>query len=354
MIEDKDLRGRGAKSNPANRFEPLQTVWDPSDLPEDPEEEKSLLRTEFYSDSSRSVVTKNDSPDVGFQFSVNPYRGCEHGCAYCYARPSHEYLGFSAGVDFESKIFVKEKAPELLREKLGSKSWTPATIAMSGITDCYQPIERKLKLTRGCLEVLLDFRNPVSIITKNQLITRDIDLLKELANFQAAHVTISVTSLDQKLASDLEPRTSRPAARLEAIRSLSAAGVPVAVNVAPVIPGLNDHEVPAILEAAKKAGALSAGYTPVRLPGNVLPVFTEWLETHRPLRKEKVLSLIREMRGGKLNDPRFGSRMHGEGPIARQMEQMFKLYRQKYGLTQKVELSTRHFRRVQGNQLELF
>ena len=224
------------------------------------------LRTQFFKDHSKTVIARNDSPDVGFSASLNPYRGCEHGCIYCYARPTHEYLGFSAGLDFESKIMVKEDAPELLRAELLSPKWQPQVIFMSGVTDCYQPVERKLKLTRRCLEVLAEFRNPVFIITKNRLVTRDIDLLSELARHQAAAVWLSITTLDPELRKVMEPRTSPPAARLAAIRELAQAGIPVGVNVAPVIPGLTDHEMPAILQAAAEAGATAAGYTVVRLP----------------------------------------------------------------------------------------
>lgn len=307
---------------------------------------KPLLRTEFLRDHAKTILAENSSPDIGFRFSINPYRGCEHGCAYCYARPTHEYLGYSAGLDFESKILVKEEAPKLLREKFMSKTWEPQVVAMSGNTDCYQPVERKLQLTRRCLAVFSEFRNPLVIITKNQLVTRDIDLLKPLAEANAVRVVVSVTSLDNQLASELEPRTSRPAARLAAIRALSENGISVSVNAAPMIPGLNDHEMPKILEAAAEAGARFAGYTPVRLPLAVTEIFSTWLETHRPLRKEKILNLIRDLRGGALNDSQFGSRMHGKGPVAEQLEQMFKVYTAKYGLNQKREpLSSEHFRR---------
>ena len=350
----KNIKGRGASSDLPNRFLKTAYAAESQDWENYGEDDKPLLRTEFIPDSSKSIVTENNSPDVGFTYSLNAYRGCEHGCAYCYARPTHEYLGFSPGLDFESKIMVKEKAPQLLEEKLMSHSWKPEVIAMSGVTDCYQPIERKLKLTRGCLEVLVKFRNPVLIITKNQLVTRDIDLLAELAHYQAAKVYVSVTSLDDKLAASLEPRTSRPQARLQAIYDLSRVGIPVGVNVAPVIPGLTDHEMPAILKAAAEAGAVSAGFTPVRLPLAVLPIFTEWLEVHRPERKEKVLEMIREIRGGKLNDSDFGSRMRGEGPVAENMRQMFKLYSRKFGLNERnYSLTAEHFRRP-TDQLSFF
>ena len=242
------LHGRGASNNPANRFEALQLEPDPEDE-NDPE--RPARRTLYLRDFSRSIIAHNDSPDVGFESSINPYRGCEHGCIYCYARPTHEFLGFSAGLDFESRIMVKENAAELLTTELSKPRWKPQTLVMSGVTDPYQPIERRLQITRGCLEVLARFRNPVGIITKNQLVTRDLDLLGELAAHQAAAVNISITSLDPKLQRVLEPRTSTPRARLEAIRQLRAAGVPVGVMTAPLIPGLNDHEVPAILAAGR-------------------------------------------------------------------------------------------------------
>jgi DNA repair photolyase len=342
---------RGAPENPGNRFEKIQLEpdgdWNPEDDP--------LPRTQFLADHGKTAIAYNDSPDLGFDASVNPYRGCEHGCIYCYARPTHEYLGFSAGLDFETKIMVKAKAPELLREELSSPKWKPQVIVMSGVTDCYQPVERKLKLTRRCLEVLAEFRNPVAIITKNFLVTRDIDLLSELAKFNAASVTVSVTSLDPELRSVLEPRTSPPQARLNAIRKLSAAGIPVSVNVAPVIPGLTDHEMPAILKAAAAAGATGAGFTVLRLPHGVAPLFEKWLETHFSGRKEKVLNRIKAMRGGKLYDAQWGSRMRGEGIFAEQIEAMFDVARRQAGIkNDHPGLSAAAFRRVGGTQLSLF
>ncbi len=349
----KDIKGRGASSNPQNRYEKLNFTFEATDENFNPEE-RPKLKTEFFRDFSKSILSENNSPDVGFRYSINPYRGCEHGCAYCYARPTHEYLGYSAGLDFESKIFVKENAPELLKKALLAKNWKGDTIAISGNTDCYQPIERKLQITRRCIEVLCEFRNPLFIISKNALVTRDIDLLKPLADAKAVMVFLSVTSLDPELTADLEPRTSRPQARLNAVRELAAAGIPVGVNIAPVIPGLNDHEIPAILKEAAAAGATSAGFTPVRLPLTVAPLFVEWLETKRPLKKQKVLTAIEQIRGGKLNDPNFGSRMRGEGPIAENLRQLFKIYSQKYGFNEKkIELSPAHFNRP-SNQLSLF
>lgn len=353
--QNQSIKGRGASSNTDNRFESLRVTDIGVEQERDHfEGDTPLLRTQFLRDASRSILSENNSPDIPFRYSVNPYRGCEHGCIYCYARPTHEYLGFSAGLDFESKILVKDKAPELLREKLMSPAWKGESISFSGNTDCYQPVERKLQITRRCLEVLVEFRNPVSLITKNALITRDIDLISTLAKINAAAVFISVTTLDDDLGAVLEPRTSRPASRLEAIQKLSKAGIPVGVNVAPVIPGLNDHEMPAILKAARAAGATTAGYIPVRLPLAVAPLFKEWLSIHRPLRKEKIMNLIRDIRGGKLNVAKFGSRMRGEGPVAANLRQMFEIYSRKEGYqTSRAPLSSEHFCRP-GDQLSLF
>ncbi len=344
------IKGRGAADNPANRFEKIHLEPDPEFV-----EPKQSLRTEFFRDATQSFITYNDSPDVGFNASINPYRGCEHGCVYCYARPTHEYLGFSAGLDFESKIMVKEDGPELLRRELASPKWKPQVIAMSGVTDCYQPVERRLRLTRRCLEVLAAFRNPAAIVTKNHLVTRDIDLLVELARFNAALVHVSVTTLDAELAARLEPRASLPAHRLAAIAELSRAGVPVGVFVAPVIPGLTDHEMPNLIAAAADAGALSASFVPLRLPFGVGPLFEAWLERHFPDRKEKVLGRVRDLRGGRLNDPRFNVRMRGQGIWAEQMRRMFHVACRRAGLPRReVELSAAAFRLLAGPQLELF
>ncbi len=349
----KNITGRGTNGNTVNRFDSQHLVLEPFDGEEYQEGEKPLLRTEFLRDASKSIVSENDSPDIPFTYSINPYRGCEHGCAYCYARPTHEYLGHSAGLDFESKIYVKQEAAKLLRDKLMSRSWKGEQITISGNTDCYQPIERRLQITRGCLEVMRQFRNPVSMITKNALITRDLDILSEMAKWDGAMIFISVTTLDNDLCAVLEPRTSRPQARLAAIRQLTDAGIPVGVNVAPVIPGLTDHEMPSIMKAAAEAGAVMAGYTAVRLPLAVTPLFTAWLEEHRPLRKQKVLENIRNMREGKTNDAHFGSRMRGKGAIAENMRQMFQISLRKNGLNKKrIELDSSHFRRP-GDQLDL-
>jgi DNA repair photolyase len=344
-------RGRGTPINPPNRFEPLSYSRDPewNDL-EDP-----ALETQFFKDTSRSIITYNDSPDVGFDASINPYRGCEHGCIYCYARPTHEYLGFSAGLDFESKILVKEDAPELLRRELSSPRWKPQVLAISGVTDSYQPIERRLQLTRHCLQVLAEFRNPVVIITKNYLVTRDVDVLGELARYEAVRVFLSVTTLDGSLSRVMEPRASHPTRRLAAIEALSQAGVQTGVLVAPVIPGLTDHELPSILAAAVRAGAKVAGYVTLRLPHGVGPLFEQWLGQHFPDRKDKVLHRIRAIRGGKLNDPRFNSRMRGEGIFAEQIRSLFALACRKAGIDGRgPALSTAAFRMPSNRQLPLF
>src|SRR6266508_6945170 len=285
------IRARGAAENPPNRFEKISLERDPDG--NDPDE--PAPQTQFFKDHSDSIINTNDSPDVGFEASVNPYRGCEHGCIYCYARPFHEYLGFSSGLDFETKIMVKEDAPELLRRELSSPKWTPRVIALSGVTDCYQPVERKLKLTRRCLEVLAEFRNPVAIVTKNHLVTRDIDVLQRLAEHKAAAVFISVTTLDAALTPKLEPRASLPAHRLAAIEALRPAGIQVGVLVAPVIPAVTNHEIPNIISAATAAGARFAGYVTLRLPHGVGPLFEKWLDRHFPDRKEKVLAQVRAM-----------------------------------------------------------
>lgn len=328
----KVTKGRGSGSSRTGRFESLQYVPDFNDYGFADGEHVSVLQTDFYKDTSRTIITKNESPDVGFTYGLNCYRGCEHGCAYCYARPTHEYLGMSAGLDFETKIFVKEDAPFLLREKLLSKSWKPAVVMMSGNTDCYQPAERFFKLTRKCLEIFLEFKNPVSIITKNHLVLRDLDLLRQLAQENLVQVTLSITSLDADLLKKLEPRTSPPKLRLKAVKELSEAGVPVGVNIAPVIPGLTDHEVPNILREAAEAGASSAGYTIVRLPLSVGPLFQEWLQTHKPESANKILHSIQDLRKGRLNDANFGSRMVGKGPRAGVIRDLFDIFSKQYGL----------------------
>ncbi|HUP48642.1 MAG TPA: PA0069 family radical SAM protein [Thermoanaerobaculia bacterium] len=343
------IKGRGASWNPQNRFEALAYIPDDETPPDD-----GSPRTIYLRDPTRTLIATNDSPDVGFEASVNPYRGCEHGCIYCFARPTHEYLGLSAGLDFETKILVKEDAPELLREELNAKSWEPKTIVISGVTDPYQPVERRLELTRRCLEVLADFRNPVAIITKSQLVTRDADHLSELARFDAARVFVSVTTLDPKLANTMEPRASTPELRLEAIARLSAAGVPVGVMVAPVVPAITDHEIPSILKAAREAGAKWAGFVVLRLPWAVAPLVERWLEEYFPDRKEKVLNRVRDLRGGKLYDARWGVRGRGEGVFADQIRGLFETACRRLGLNEdESELSTAAFRR-RSAQASLF
>ena len=337
------IHGRGAADNPPNRF--LRLSVEP-DLELLDEEGPAAPETEYLKDTARTVIAQNDSPDVGFTHSINPYRGCSHGCAYCYARPTHEFLGLSAGLDFETRIFVKEDAPRLLRQELSSPRWEPKVLSMSGVTDCYQPVERKLQLTRRCLEVLAEFRNPVGMITKNHLITRDIDLLSQLASHNAAVAMISITTLDVELSRTMEPRASAPARRLAAVEALANAGIPVGVMVAPVIPGLTDHEMASILKSAAAAGAKFAGSVPVRLPLAVAPLFVQWLQRHYPQRANKVLSRIRDVRGGKLNDSNFHTRMKGQGAYADQISAMFRLAKRNAGLDNPFpSLSTEHFRR---------
>jgi DNA repair photolyase len=344
------IKGRGAIGNPRNRFVTLEVERDP----EVPGPER--VETQLLQDTSRSLIARNDSPDVAFSASINPYRGCEHGCVYCYARPFHEYLGFSAGLDFETRILVKEDAPELLRKELSSPKWQPQTLALSGVTDPYQPVERKLEITRRCLAVLAEFRNPVGIITKNELVTRDIDHLQALAEHGAVAVSLSITTLDPEVARRMEPRASHPRERLKAVEKLSAAGIPVNVMVAPIVPAITDHEIPKILEAVAAAGARSAGYVVLRLPGAVAGLFESWLEEHFPDRKDKVLNRVRDLRGGELYDSRFGNRMKGEGLFAEQIRATFQTFKRRYGLDQPFpSLSTAAFRRPGAvEQLGLF
>lgn len=345
------IRGRGASDNPANRFEGKYTDYD---LDEETGKKPSQ-DTKLIADDSDKILSENESPDIPFTYGLNPYRGCEHGCIYCYARPTHEFLGFSAGLDFESRIMVKYDAAEKLRSKFASREWHPEAITLSGVTDPYQPIERDLEITRSCLKVFVEARNPVSIITKNYLVTRDIDLLEELAQYNAVHVTLSITTLDRDLARVMEPRTSQPPRRLKAIEELADKGISVGVNVAPIIPGLTDHETPDILEAAKEAGATHAAYTIVRLPYGVKDLFQNWLEQHFPDRKEKVLNRIRDIRNGKLNESKFGKRFHGKGEFADQIRNMFQIQTKKLGLNEKeLSLSTKQFRRPQKGQLNMF
>jgi len=345
-VPDPWRRGRGVAGNPANRFEGLAQVWDDDfDPAADPDP-----KTIFMDDDTQSILSKNDSEDVPFTVGVNPYRGCEHGCSYCYARTYHEHLGMSAGLDFETRIMVKRRAPQLLRAALSARGWTPQVIGMSGATDCYQPVERKLGLTRGCLEVLAEFLNPVGLITKNALIVRDADLLARLAAAGCASVAISLTTLRPDLSRAMEPRASDPAARLEAIRRLAAAGIPVGVNIAPVIPGLTDEELPALLRAAAEAGASHAGYQVVRLPLGVGDLFASWARHHLPTRAEVVLERIASLHGGRLDAPP-GERNAGGGTWAQQIGQLFRLHARRAGLDRPwPRLSTTVFRPPGGRQ----
>ena len=346
-------RGRGTGLNPANRFDEISREWEESADPA----ERVAPATRVFRDRTKSLLVRNDSPDIPFTWSLNPYRGCEHGCVYCYARPYHEYLGLSSGLDFESMIFAKEDAPELLARELAKPSWEPDWIALGGVTDCYQPVERKLQITRGCLRVLADARHPCGLVTKNHLVTRDADLFAELARYGCARVYVSVTTLDPELARAMEPRASTPSRRLDAIRTLARAGVPVGVMAAPTILGLNDHELPRILAAAAEAGATSAGWVPLRLPHQLGTLFEDWLSRNFPDRKEKVLSQIRAVRGGRLNDPRFGSRMRGEGVFAEHLAGLFATTCRRLGLNRERGLRgwrKEDFRRpLVGGQLRL-
>lgn len=351
------LVGRGSSLKPANRFLTIEVEDDFEQL-EEGDERLSIVKipTEYLEDDSQSILSQNTSPDIPFKYSINPYRGCAHGCSYCYARPTHEYFGFNAGIDFESKIFVKRKAATLLRAELEKKSWSVEPIMFSGVTDPYQPVERQMQITRECLEVAREFRQPIGIITKNALVTRDIDILAELARDRLARVAVSLTTLNQQLTKVLEPRTSSPNARLRAIRELSDAGIETTVMTAPLIPGLTDDEVPQLLEAAAEHGAKNAGYIVLRLPQTVRPVFLDWIRTHFPDRASKVENLLRGMRSGDLNQSNFGTRMRGTGEYANLLSNSFKVFSRKFGLSTKTEpLNRNSFRRPnKSNQLELF
>lgn len=322
---------RGADHSVPNRFESVRL--DVVDLDVDPEEAFATnAKTEFVDDHSRSIVSTNNSPDIHFNFSINPYRGCEHGCAYCYARPSHEYLGYDAGLDFESKILVKRDAAELFRKWLARPNWHVEAVVMSGVTDPYQPCEREFRITRQILEVARECGQPMSLITKNALITRDIDILAEMAERQLVRAAISLTTLDAGLARRLEPRTSTPAARLRAIRELTDAGIPVRVMTAPIVPGLNDSEIPQLLEAAADAGAVSAGHVLLRLPLSVEPVFRLWLAKEEPAKQAKVEAAVRGTRDGKMYVSDWGQRQSGTGFRAEQIAQTFRVFAKKHGL----------------------
>lgn len=328
MKAEDYLKGRGAQYNPANPY--LKQEYVAAHIEGLDEPMLSNSATEYLTEHPKTVVNKVESPDLGLSYSLNPYQGCEHGCIYCYARNTHQYWGYGAGLDFERKIIVKEDAPQTLARQLENKNWQVMPIMLAGNTDCYQPIEARKKLTRQILEVLLEYRHPVSIITKNALILRDLDLLQELNKMDLVHVNISITTLDEKLRQKLEPRTASAAKRLEVVRQLSAAGLPVNVMVAPVIPGLNDSEIPRIIQQAAEAGACNAAYTIVRLNGSVGPIFEDWIRQALPDRAEKVLRQIANCHGGQLNDNRFGTRMHGEGKFAEAIGKLFRMSKQKH------------------------
>ena len=351
---EAQARGRGATLNMSGRFEPhSRSLFDDGwqGL-----EELPAFRTEVFEEKPKSIITRNESPDISFDRSINPYRGCEHGCSYCYARPAHAYMGLSPGLDFESKLFAKANAADLLRAELSARSYEPRTIALGANTDAYQPIERERRITRRILEVLSEFNHPVGIVTKSALVTRDIDLLAPMARKGLVKVALSVTTLDPKLARAMEPRASTPAKRLAAVEQLSAAGIPTAVMMAPIIPAVNDSEIEAILDAARRAGAREAGYVMLRLPHEVKEVFRDWLQASMPERASRVMSLVKSVRGGKDYDPAFGTRQRGTGPYAWTIGRRFELACQRLGLNRaRAKLATQHFRRPPqpGEQLTL-
>jgi len=349
----KPLRGRGAVSNRSGRFEPTTRTAIEDGWHREPEDR---LASTVMADTAKHVITFNTSPDLGFDRTINPYRGCEHGCIYCYARPTHAYWGFSPGQDFETKLFAKFDAADVLTHDLSAPGYKPGFVLLGANTDAYQPIEREHKITRAILKVLLRFRHPAGTVTKSALVVRDADLWAELAAQRLGHVTISITTLDRKLARAMEPRASTPGRRLEAVRALSEAGVPVCVNVAPIIPGLTDHEIEPILEAAREAGAREAAYTLLRLPLEIKDLFREWLAEHYPDRADKVESLVRQTRGGALYKSGFGERMTGAGPYADLIRQRFRLASRKFGLDRRLpDLRTDLFEvpPAPGQQLQL-
>ena len=344
------VKGRGSAENPSGRFERIDYIPNEEEI-----RDLKVPRTVFYSDDSKTVISRNSSPDVPFSASINPYRGCEHGCPYCYARPTHEYLGLFAGLDFETKIFVKKNAAELLRKELSSAGWTPQPVAISGVTDCYQPAEKHFRITRDCLDVFREFRNPVGIVTKNYLVTRDTDILSDMAAINCVSVAISVTTLDGELSRKMEPRASQPLYRLKAMEKLAGAKIPVTVLIAPVIPGLTDHEIPAIMKDASERGASDAGYVMLRLPYGVEEIFSAWLARHYPGREKKVLNRIRSVREGRLSSSEWGSRMKGKGIFAEQIEKMFSVSYSKFGFgREKQAFDISRFQRNNAVQLELF
>jgi DNA repair photolyase len=354
-VETERRRGRGAISNASGRFEPQSRVvfddgWQTL-------EELPPFKTFVQEERARKVITRNDSPDLGFDRSINPYRGCEHGCIYCYARPTHAFQGLSPGLDFETRLFVKPDAPELLARELSAPDYQPKMIALGTNTDPYQPIERKWRVTRRILEVLRDANHPVGIVTKSALVTRDLDILSEMAAKGLAKVALSVTTLDHRLARAMEPRAATPAKRLEAIRSLANAGVPTAVMVAPIIPAINDSEIERILDAAAGAGATEAGYVMLRLPLEIKDLFREWLREHFPAKYNHVISLVRDLHGGKDYDATFGKRQTGSGPYAWSIGRRFEIACRRVGLNRRRQrLNTALFKPParKGSQLDLF
>jgi DNA repair photolyase len=352
----QQVRGRGARSNRSGRYETeVREGFDDGWTLDD--EVVDTIATTVSAEKAKAIITRNDSPDVGFSASINPYRGCEHGCIYCYARPAHAYMGLSPGLDFETKLFFKPEAARLLERELSQPRYVPEYIHIGGNTDPYQPQERTLRVTRQVIEVLDRFNHPFSVITKSALILRDLDLYQSMSKKNLVRVAISITTLDRKLARSMEPRAATPEKRLEAVRKLSAAGVPVIVMFAPCIPGLNDHEMEAVLERSAEAGARGAGYVALRLPLEIKDLFKEWLATDHPDRASRVMSLIRQIRGGKDYDSQWGKRMRGEGPIAALMSRRFATARKRYGLDQKLpdlDLTKFAIPPKAGDQLKLF
>lgn len=352
----QQVRGRGARSNRTGRYEAqVREAFDDGWTLDD--EAVEAIATTVEPEKAKAIITRNDSPDVGFSASINPYRGCEHGCIYCYARPAHAYMGLSPGLDFESKLFFKPDAARLLERELSNPRYVPETIHIGGNTDPYQPQERTLRITRQLIEVLERFNHPFSVITKSALILRDLDVLAAMSKKNLVRVAISITTLDRKLARSMEPRAATPAKRLDAVRQLSAAGVPVIVMFAPCIPGLNDHEMEAVLEAAAEAGAAGAGYVALRLPLEIKDLFKEWLATDHPDRASRVMSLVRQMRGGKEYDSQWGKRMKGEGPLAALMSRRFATAKKRYGFGERLppmDFTQFGVPPKPGDQMELF
>ncbi|PWS26700.1 radical SAM protein [Pedobacter yonginense] len=346
------FKGRGAQVNPHNKF--LKDVYVKEHDEGIDDWEETDHKTTFLFDRSKSIVNKVDSPDVGMAYSLNPYQGCEHGCTYCYARNSHQYWGYSAGIEFERKIIVKQDAPALFKKFLEKKGWDASTISLSGNTDCYQPAERKFKLTRQLLEIALAYKQPIGMITKNSLILRDLDLLSEMAKLNLCMVYVSINSLNEDLRQVMEPRTTSAKQRLRVVEELSKAGIPMGVMVAPLIPGLSDHEIPKILKAVAQAGAIKAGYTVVRLNGAIAQIFEDWLRKNFPDRFDKVWHMIQSCHGGNVNDSRFGDRMRGDGNIAQMIRDNFRLHAKRNGLNIN-EISLNHtLFKIPSNQTSLF